>query len=113
MLTLKRGRLVTCIVIVKWYWPIPSNMAESSRDLVLVALGLVPTSEMSASLNWRNAGNGPSTGVSVPSAAMRLTSTTLLGTSMVVVTGKSISIVRSAIADTVAVFLKGCLIGLS
>ena len=113
MLTLKRGRLVTCIVIVKWYWPIPNNMAVSSRDLVLVALGLVPTSEMSASLNWRNAGNAASTGASVPSVAMRLTSTTLLDTSMVVVTGKSVSIVPSAIAVTVAVFLKGCLIGLS
>ena len=113
MLTLKRGRLVTCIVIVKWYWPIPSNMAESSRDLVLVALGLVPTSEMSASLNWRNAGNAASTGASVPSAAMRLTSTTLLGTSMVVATGKSVPIVPSAIVATVSVTLKGCLIGLS
>ena len=88
MLTLKRGRLVTCIVIVKWYWPIPSNLAESSRDLVLVALGLVPTSEMSASLNWCNAGNAPSTGVSAPSVAMRLSSTTLLDTSMVEAIGR-------------------------
>ena len=112
MLTLKRGRLVTCIVIVKWYWPIPSNMAESSRDLVLVALGLVPTNKRLTSLNWRNAGNAASTGASVPSAAMRLTSTTLLGTSMVVATGKSVPIVPNAIAVTVAVFLKGSLIGL-
>ena len=113
MLTLKSGRLVTCIVIVKWYWPIPSNMAESSRDLVLVALGLVPISEISASLNWCNAGNAASTGASVPSVAMRLSSTTLLGTSMVVATGKSVPIVPRAIAATVAVSLKGCLTGLS
>lgn len=44
--------------------------------------------------------------------AMRHTSTTLLGTSMVVATGKSVPIVPNAIAATVAVFLKGCLIGL-
>ena len=88
-------------------------MSESSRDLVLVALGLVPTSEMSASLNWRNAGSTLNSGLNAPSAAMRPLYTTLLDTSMVVVTGKSVSIVPSAIADTVAVILKGCLIGLS
>lgn len=113
MLTLKRGRLVTCIVIVKRYWPIPSNSAESSRDLVLVALGLVPTNKRLTSLNWRNAGNAANTGASVPSVAMSPLYTTLLGTSMVAVTGKSAPIVPSAIVATVAVFLKGCLIGLS
>ena len=113
MLTLKRGRLVTCIVIVKWYWPIPSNMAESSRDLVLVAMGLVPTSEMSVSLNWCNVGSMPSTSINVPSAAMRALSTTLLGTSMVVATGKSVSIAPSAIAAIVSGIPKDCLIGLS
>ena len=76
-------------------------------------LGLVPTNGRSASLNYHNAGNAPSTGASVPSAAMRLTSTTLLGMSMVVVTGKSASIVPSAIVATVSVTPKGCLIGLS
>lgn len=113
MLTLKRGRLVTCIVIMKWYWPIPSNMAESSRDLVLVAMGLVPTNKRSASLNWRNAGSTLNSGLNAPSAAMRPLYTTLLGTSMVVVTGKSVPIVPNAIAATVAVTLKGCLTGLS
>lgn len=87
-------------------------MSESSHDLVLVALGLVPTSEMSAPLNWRNAGSTLNSGLNAPSAAMRHTSTTLLGTSMVVATGKSVPIVLNAIAVTVAVFLKGCLIGL-
>lgn len=88
-------------------------MAESSRDLALVALGLVPTSERSASLNWCNAGSKLNSGSNVSSVAMRHTSTTLLGTSMVVATGKSVPIVPNAIAATVAVFLKGCLIGLS